>query len=369
MNHYLLELSKRQTEEVEKSKRKFYWQCGDYKFNNYNLARWYEQETQGWVDFCDNQIDQIKLALSNTKIDLDKNYNIDFIKLLKEKFETVNLLFSGGYESATIFYEFVENKITIDETLTIIGQENEPEITGEMLSSVNPMLESHGEFVKKKTIMRHSQQWLLDFFKDEYALFAKPFGDTMPPVHTYLGVGFVRPNISEKHCWIKGMDKPQLVYYKNRWYVTVLDILGAHYELAHLTYFWLDADNIKSLVKDALLYRKHLIASGEVTKDFHFFKFYSQDHLNYVINRRTPPGVDKKLPKLEKRKIRMTRQLEAENFQFVYHYTRCMNKVIENIPSLSNGFDDYQGSAKFAWFIDIDSLDVYTQRELIPNGF
>jgi len=24
---------------------------------------------------------------------------------------------------------------------------------------------------------------------------------------------------------------------------------------------------------------------------------------------------------------------------------------------------------KFAWFIDLDSLEVFTQQELIPNGF
>ena len=28
-----------------------------------------------------------------------------------------------------------------------------------------------------------------------------------------------------------------------------------------------------------------------------------------------------------------------------------------------------QGAGKFAWFIDIDSLKVYTQQELIPDGF
>ena len=31
--------------------------------------------------------------------------------------------------------------------------------------------------------------------------------------------------------------------------------------------------------------------------------------------------------------------------------------------------DDFSGQGKFAWFIDIDSLDIYTQQELIPNGF
>ena len=161
-----------------------------------------------------------------------------------------------------------------------------------------------------------------------------------------------------------------MVNYKDKRYVTMIDQnLGTHFELPHLTYFWMDYQNIKSLVRDALLYREHLLSTDAVTEPFHFFKFYTQDNLNHVIGRRTPPGVEKKLSKLDKKKIRMSRQLEAGNFELVYHYTKCMQKVIEHIPALSKGIDHYQSSAKFAWFIELDSLEVFTQSQLIPNGF
>ena len=371
MNPYLLELAKQSTDEVEKNHRKFYWQGGDYKFNNYNVARWFEKESNSWVDFCDSETQTIKKVLQNTSIDLEKNYNLDFIKALKSKFKTVNLLFSGGYESTTIFYEFVENNIPIDETITIIGQKNEPEITDEIMSSIDPLLEQYGNLVNKKTFIRYDQNFLCDYWKDENVLLSNPLGDRMPPPPTYVGLNFYRKNIDKTNCIIKGIDKPQLVFYKNKWYVTMIDhCLGTHYELPHLTYFWMDAGNIKSLVKDAILYRNHLIKTDAVYKDFHFFRFYTQEDLNYVINRRTPPGIDKKLDKIEKEKIRMLRQQEDQNFELMFYYNRAVANLMDSMPELKDGFKNYwKTSGKFAWFIDLDSLEVYTQTELIPNGF
>ena len=34
-----------------------------------------------------------------------------------------------------------------------------------------------------------------------------------------------------------------------------------------------------------------------------------------------------------------------------------------------SGLKEYHNNGKFAWFIDLDSLEIYTQDELIPNGF
>ena len=34
-----------------------------------------------------------------------------------------------------------------------------------------------------------------------------------------------------------------------------------------------------------------------------------------------------------------------------------------------NILPDYNNPGKFAWFIDIDTLEVFTQEQLIPNGF
>ena len=46
-----------------------------------------------------------------------------------------------------------------------------------------------------------------------------------------------------------------------------------------------------------------------------------------------------------------------------------MEKFLEIFPECSKGFEDFSNKCKFAWFIDIDSLEIYSQQELIPNGF
>ncbi len=46
-----------------------------------------------------------------------------------------------------------------------------------------------------------------------------------------------------------------------------------------------------------------------------------------------------------------------------------MEKFFEIFPECRTGFDPLVSQGKFAWFIDIDNLEIYSQQELIPNGF
>ena len=104
MNEKLKQLAEQSTAEVEKNQRKFYWQADGYKFNNVNLARWYEKDNNCWVEYVDRQLPMIKESLSRQSFDPNTNYNFEFIKTLKQKYKKVNLLFSGGYDSTQIFY-------------------------------------------------------------------------------------------------------------------------------------------------------------------------------------------------------------------------------------------------------------------------
>ena len=54
----------------------------------------------------------------------------------------------------------------------------------------------------------------------------------------------------------------------------------------------------------------------------------------------------------------------------MFYYNRAVANLMDSMPELKDGFKNYwKTSGKFAWFIDLDSLEVYTQTELIPNGF
>jgi len=53
------------------------------------------------------------------------------------------------------------------------------------------------------------------------------------------------------------------------------------------------------------------------------------------------------------------------------NYFTAMKKFTELLPEYghNDGFQALHSGGKFAWFIDIDSLEVFTQHQLIPNGF
>ena len=370
MNDKLIQLAEQSTIDVEKYQRKFYWEADGYKFNNVNLARWYEKENNCWVEYKDRQFTLIKKVLEDKTIDPDRNYNLEFIKYLKGQYKEVKLLFSGGYDSTHIFYDFVENNITIDETITNIGLDIEPEITNEIMLNAEPLLEKYDSLITKKTFVQYTYGQINDRWKDEWSLFNCPYGDTMPPVAANIGIGNVM-STDPKACYIKGIDKPQLVFYKNKWYVISLDQnIGTHYEIPTIVYFWLDAYNIKSLIKDARLYRDYLLKSNSVSKGLQFFYLYTQDHLNSVIGRREIPAPNKKLTKDDKVHIRKSRLIEKEKFTTLYYYCKSLKKFQEIFPeTLEEGFGSYNSKSKFAWFIDIDSLEAYTQQQLIPDGF
>jgi len=362
----LKELSEKSTIEVETGKRRFYWQADGYKFNNINLARWYEKENRCWADLVDSQFDLIKHNLATQTFDINKDYNIEFIRYLKKQYPKVNLLYSGGYNSTKIFHDFVSNNLSIDEVVVNIGLDIEPEITNEILSSVNPFLQKYESLVKNKNFVQYTYDQISKRWMDEWSLFDGPWC-RMPPWCSNIGLGYGM-EIDHNACYIKGVDNPTLVKYKNKWYVVALDSnFGAHFEIPNLTYFWLDANNIMSLIKDSYLYREWLFKSQKVKDGLQFFYMKDMDEsLRKDLNWPKIPRPDTKLAKDSKILIRKHRMIDEEKFTQMSYYCNALRKLQEILPANDQGV---QGAGKFAWFIDIDSLEIYTQRELIPDGF
>jgi hypothetical protein len=362
----LKELSEKSTVEVDTSGRRFYWQADGYKFNNTNLARWYEKENNCWVDLVDAQFDAIKQNLSQQTFDPKKNYNLEFIRYLKNKYPKVNLLYSGGYNSTKIFHDFVSNGLSLDEVIVNIGLDIEPEITNEVLSNVNPFLEKYDSLVKKKSFIQYTYEQIRQRWSSEWALFDGPWA-RMPPWCSNVGLGY-GTEIDSEACYIKGVDNPTLVLYKDRWYVVSLDAnLGAHFEIPNLTYFWLDSNNIMSLIKDSHLYRDWLIRNDEVKDGLQFFYMKDMDEgMRQDLDWIKIPRPDLKLPKALKIEMRKHRMIDNEKFTEMSYYCNALKKVQEMVPEMTEGV---KGSGKFGWFIDIDTLEIKTQRQLIPDGF
>lgn len=369
MKDKLLEFVKKSTDVVEKENYQYYWEANGYKFNSSYLARWYEKEYNCWAEFKAQQFYRIKEILNDKIVDQKKNYNLEYIKKLRSQYKDIKLLFSGGYDSTTIFYEFVENNIHLDETVTMLPLDIEHEIGDEIICNTKPLLEQYKDSIGKATFVQNNYEDIRKYWSDSLVFFSTSYADRMPPPMASVPLTHWRPEYQEDVCYVKGIDKPQLIYYNNKWYVVAIDSsLGTHFGLSNMIFFWLDPENIKSYIQDARKYRDYLCENQKVSGPLQFFKFYDQDHLNHIVGRRNILDPTVKLGKEQKAFIRRTRLIEHEKFDIIGKFCDCIHTLQTAFPETSIGFRDWP-DGKFAWMVDIDSLEVYTQNELIPNGF
>lgn len=369
MKDKLLEFAKKSTQVVESQNYQYYWEADGYKFNSLYLARWYEKEYDCWAEFKAQQFYRIKEILNDKIVNSNTNYNLEYIKKLRNQYKDIKLLFSGGYDSVTIFNEFIANNIYLNETVTMLPLDIEHEIRDEIICNTKPLLEKYKENVGKATFVQNNYEDIKKYWSDPHVFFSTPYADSMPPPMASVPLTHWRPDYQEDVCYIKGIDKPQLIYYNNKWYVVALDsTFGTHFGLSNMVFFWLDPENIKSLIQDARKYRDYLCNNEKVSGPLQFFKFYSQEHLNYIINRANIINPDKKISKDEKMFIRRTRLIEQERYDIVGKFCNCMDTISTIFPETIEGFNGFP-AGKFAWLIDIDSCEAYTQQELIPNGF
>ena len=99
---------------VEEQNHTTYWASNGYKFDNKLLALWYETSTNNFVTFVDTQLEEIRNQLSGTTIDMNQDYNKNYLEYLKAHYDEVNLCFSGGSDSLTILDTAVKNNIVLD---------------------------------------------------------------------------------------------------------------------------------------------------------------------------------------------------------------------------------------------------------------
>lgn len=377
--HKLLELTKKSTELVEKNNHGFYWQYQDYKFNNRNLMHWYEKEFDVFAEAVAPQLPSIRENLVDKTIDLDLNYNLEFLKKIRNRYDHINFMFSGGYDSTTVFLEAVNNGIFFDTVISHISGENIDSLENiEVVENVLPMIEQYQDKFGEFEIIEHPPGVLEEIYSDPWAMFTMPETGSMPFTFRRIYTGyFKRPQI-ENSCYLKSTDKPQLFFYQNKWYVHSLDAnYGGSMDLMNQLFFWYEGDNIKSLIRDARSYREYLFSQGIKPKDKEFFKAYngSPEEIK-SINRYDIIKKTKQLKKQsrfsysEKDKITFKNAVDSDNFIMLADYFNCLNQFYEIFPEykVEKGFELYNQKAKFPWFIDIDTLEVYTQQELIPNG-
>lgn len=378
MHKKLIEIAEASTTNIEYGDFPFYWECDDYKFDNKNLSRWYEKESGKWASFVCPHLSRLKSNLANTSIDMNADYNAEFLKKLRSKYENIVLWFSGGYDSVTILQTAIDNNIQIDEVLSmIVGSSIDHECNREIKHCAIPYIEQCG-YQDKFHLLDNDWEFLTEKYADPYSIFIGSTDSTFPLSFGPLQRITIRHGIKYDACYIKGADKPSLLYYKGRWYQYCLDqVINGEINFPGMLYFWYHPDNIKSLIRDGLLYRDWILENDPPTKA-RFYKPTQGKEINQVIGRYPMLNHDKLLIKKgfggasvgTKIRQRFKDCIDNNQYQLLANYFTAQKNFqnLLGIKSLTD-VDQLNSYGKFAWFIDIDSYEVFTQDELIPNGF
>ena len=367
------------TKRVEEEKHTCYWTADGYKFDNRNLALWYESTTNSFVTYVDSQIDLIRDQLSNTSIDMSKDYNKEYLEYLKSNYDKIHLFFSGGADSLTILETALKNNIILDNLICQICDDVNLECNREIKHCALPVLEKYkGKFGSYEIVSTsfddHASRYL-----DELSFF------TLPAVsRTPLRSCPDRETpykLQENICYLIGRDKPQIVRRNKKWYAVLIDVQSSvNKKNPNVKAFWLDAMNIKSYIKDALLYREYLLSADRINQTgLQFFKPSQDPNVGDILNRSKVHNYDMQLLKgltnpkryMLKALQRVNDALSAGRMDVLVNYFTAMKKFSELVPEHghTDGFQSLQSTGKFAWFIDMDSLEVFTQQQLIPDGF
>jgi hypothetical protein len=281
-------------------------------------------------------------------------------------------MLSGGIDSVNILINCVEHDIYIDEIISVITGDSIdlPENHEIKFSAVKYAEKFRGKY-GKYTIHKNDRDFIRNFYKDPFVYFKEPeIGGTFP----FMRQSFRSlSDIVGKR--ILGTDKPKLIKHKNRWYTICYDhnLNGNISLIKQSVKPSYEPENIKSLIKDSILYRDYLIKNQKVSNQTtEFFDAIAGSAESYgkipieFANKMLNKNSNKVWP--EKDILAITDILENHDLELFIRYSHCLKNLLDIMPNF-----DYKikkiNHGKFCWAIDIDSLEIFTQQELIPNGF
>jgi hypothetical protein len=372
MNQILFELVEHSTEIVEKENWQYYYQIDDYKFNNVYLANWFEKETNRWAAFVARQTDSIKQQLKNKTIDLNRDYNLDFLKKLSLN-NNLRLFFSGGGDSLSILDLAYKNDIVLDEIVSIVtGDDINKKENHEIVNLAIEELKNYNNF-DSHIIITHSREIEKKLYKDPYIFYKLPEVGSEFPIFRRM---WNFENFNNKTN-VFGFAKPELLFYKNNWFCVCFDhMFNGNYAVNDAIWFNLETNNIFSYIKDSILYRDYLIENNQIKKEkFSFYKL--KRNQSGIIRRTEPKNVSQSLKKVnsDKNEVWAEKDLYAladvlfdQDLGLLIDYFKCLDTLISTQPYVDLN-NKKLANSKFCWAINIDSLEVFTQQELIPNGF
>jgi hypothetical protein len=359
----------------------YWWQVGDQKFNNKWKAELVAQKNNLYSSFETDHETYIK-AIEQLNFNDNEEYEIEYVKKLRKKYNHIRLYYTGGFDSHTILKYFLDNNILIDETTIVWSGPKKNDKTSfcdkEYLLSASAFLEKNKHHIKKITNLHNDIERLEKFYKNPNWFLECRGGYTYMRLHSANFEWFDEYNNSSQ-CNIVGKEKPRLLKLGKKWYATVIDnTLLDWMGMPNKLDFWLDPENIGSFIKDARLFRNY-IKKNETVKENDFFSFeYKGEKFvesSLAINRRNVPdqitgknSMSKAARGLwcnEKDKALLYELIDKNHILLVTNYFHSWHNLKSLFPKqVAHNSIQRHPVGKFPWFIDIDDMTYHPSKEL-----
>lgn len=365
----LLQFCRESTDYVERKGLAYYWQAGDYKFHNKLLVSWFESHYNTWASYI-TPVAQVRLGLQNPQSELDFVYSF--------KGQKTRLLLSGGSDSVTILDRFVRAGVEITQPFVYfddISGVNTDDVNEEQVTNALPLLAQYG-LMPRTRLCSMDEEYYLRLYSDPWMRLRTPKGDRFYNFLIDHYDDILDPN--DGYVNIVGSEKPTLVYLHGRWYATFVDsTLDSRAAIPNAVYWWLDHRNITEWVRGARAARDTLFGD-RVNKNTTFKIFASSssdpaqaETFNSVIGRSRlirpvylGKGFHGKYYSMREMRY-MSKLLYAQHGELMIKYHATVSAALSVFPDFNYG--EQVADSKFGFFIDIDSLEVYTQEQVMTE--
>jgi len=313
--------------------------------------------------------------LKGTKVDVDRDYESDCVQMLFDRYKNINLLYSGGTDSHTIYEKAKQLGYKFEQTL-MVGQSIHPE-TGIDTNHITPEIKEYFKDDKGFCFHPSSLEWYEKTFLNSEWWYNDWEFDLAPITKlSYISA------FDQNQLYLAGMDKPWLLYHDRNWYLYYNHVqLGRAWDRPNVFYFFGLNDLLPELaIQQALRARNFYINKFDVPQNTQFIDYkmhqYSANSKDFIVDFNRALGrisinknhdMDQSFdnPVLSKRGIWRLHQLYQEGRGDIASsfLRQCMN-IYNKYSQIDWTYAPYSPMGRIPWIINIDTLEYIHGNEV-----
>lgn len=308
--------------------------------------------------------------LQGLKIDLDRDYESDFLKSLFDRFDHLTLLYSGGVDSHTIAVKARQHNLKFNQTITLV--QNIALTSNNMdLNHVNDYVKNFFKDDSNYIIHNNSLEWIESVFENKEWWYTGGETNSAPITQVKMS-----PVYSEDTVYLAGHDKPLLFYHNGEWWVTAIhNMLSDVWSVPNiLAFYGYNEFYPEILLSAALRMRNYYVEkfgnpekTGFVNYKMHIGTPISDDFIkgiNQSIGRYSVPGsrheVDQAQlhPAISKRGLERMYELCAVGKEtLAMQILRDCKNLYHKHPQIDWEFPPFEMKGKTPWFINLKTFE------------